>query len=265
MAKIEFHYQIMTTRRFPPLQALALLLLPAFASAAPLRLVSLPSGALAVDSGSGVRAAPAASSQAVDSLRSRANTLDSLLGLRNAALAQAESSVARLRDDSALAATATRADSARIAILQDSLRTFMAFDSLAIRLDSMVARDTLLRDRMPGLRALVALAAYNTGRTVHQRQEVAGFERCPTVRAELSTRNDSTWIRIWKDGRSYVDSVGSTSPTRLARLERDVVRAAFGPSSLPPEPVVQRLPWPVRAGILAGTALVAVIAMVSLW
>jgi len=255
----------MITRRFPPVLALALVLLPVFAFAAPLRLVSLPSGALAVDSGTGSPSAPSAPSPAVDTLRLRANSLDSLLGLRTAALARTESTVVRLRDDSALAATATRADSARIAILQDSLRLFMVFDSLAIRLDSMVARDTLLRDRMPGLRTLVAQAALASGLTVHQRQEVPGFQRCPAVRAELSTRNDSTWIRIWKDDRPYADSIAGTSPNRIARLERDAVRATFGPTSLPPEPVVQRMPWPVRAGILAGTALVAVIAMVSLW
>lgn len=255
----------MLTRRSPCFLAFVLLVLPAVSFAAPLRLVALPSGALAIDSGSRAATAPSASSPAMDTLRQRAATLDSLLGLRTADLARTESTVVRLRDDSALTATARRADSTRIAILRDSLRLFTTFDSQAIRLDSMIALDTLLRDRMPGLRSLVAQAAYNTGLSVHQRQEVPGFQRCATVRAEVSTRNDSTWLRLWRGDRPYVDSIAGASPARLARLERQVVRAAFGPQALPPEPVVRQAPWMVRAGIVAGTALLAVIAMVSLW
>jgi hypothetical protein len=255
----------MLTRRSTCFLAFALAVLPTLAFAAPLRLVALPSGALAIDSGSRSPMPPAAASLAADTLRQRAAALDSLLGLRTADLARTESTVVRLRDDSLLSATAKRADSSRIAILRDSLRLFTAFDSQAIRLDSMIARDTLLRDRMPGLRTLVAQAAYNTGLSVHQRQEVPGFQRCATVRAELSTRNDSTWLRLWRGDRSYIDSIAGASPTRLARLEREVVRAAFGPQALPPEPIVRQAPWVVRAGIVAGTALLAVIAMVSLW
>lgn len=200
-----------------------------------------------------------------DSVSQRLAALDSLLLVRDTALAQAESLVVRLREDSALAATAMAADSTRIAILNDSLARFMAFDSLAIRIDTITTSDSLLSSRILPLRSLLALAAWNSGLTVHQREEIPGFRRCAPVRAHIEQRGDTTWVRIDRDGKVFQDSVNSTKDSRIAQLERSVVRQAFGEASIPPEEVRTGWPWPVRAGVLAGTTLVAILTVVSLW
>jgi len=200
----------------------------------------------------------------LDSMTNRSREQDTLLALRNRALAIAQGDLERIRTDSTDLATVLASNSALLALLRDSTARLSKFDSNMVRIDSVHVSDSLLLDKIGPIRELTAIAAIRSGHGVRFSERVPGFRDGVPVRVRLKQFDDSTWFSIDQDGLVVGDSIPSTSTAKVERLERDVLRKAFGPNAFPPEPSTG-LAWNWRLAILGSATLAAVITMVSLW
>jgi len=200
----------------------------------------------------------------LDSLSQRLKALDTQLVQLESAKAGLLRENMQLRDDSVRLGALLVHNTTLVAGLKDSLSRYMAFDSGVVLLDSVTVSDTLLNRWIVPMTRLATTGILHGGKGVRLAPRIAGHRDCPTVRVRMSQRNDSTWFSIDRAGTVFTDSIASTSTGRIERLQRDVARQAFGSEAFPSE-TKAGTPWPVRAAVLGGATLLAVITMVSLW
>jgi len=160
-----------------------------------------------------------------------------------------------------------RLDSALSSNRADSLALVRRFDSLTIQIDTTTYSDTSIASSARRFRQSLLAVAVQKDLSVRRVPPIPGLRNCIQLRSSLVRRNDTTWVRLVRLGRSdstiVFDSARTIDDSARARLERDAIRSLFGNQTLAPEPKPP-FHWTVRLGILCAVALTSILVSVSL-